>query len=66
MSIKKQGEGKNQFDETRSFSIVQTRNHYGMDELKEILKLTVNLTEIYEAKELERKLSSMLKLRKEE
>jgi len=66
VSIKKQGEGKNQFDETRSFSIVQTRNHYGMDELKEILKLTVNLTEIYEAKELERKLSSMLKLRKEE
>lgn len=61
VSIKKQGEGKNRFDETRSFSIVQTKNHYEMGELKDLLELTVNLTEIYEAKELKRRLGSLLK-----
>lgn len=44
ITIKKQGEGKNNFDKTKSFSIEQTETNYTLEEYREILKLITNLT----------------------
>lgn len=45
VTIKKQGAGKNKFDQTKSFSIDQTATNYTLEEYLQILKLTTNLTE---------------------
>lgn len=52
VSIKKQGAQKNQFDKTRSFSIVQTNPEYTIDALEDVLEMAVNLTEHYEYRQL--------------
>ena len=52
VTIKKQGEKKNKFDQTKSFSIINSINEYSIEELKEIMEIVVNLTEKYSYKEL--------------
>ena len=44
VTIKKQGEGKNNFDKTKSFSIEQTDTNYTAEQYWEILKVITNLT----------------------
>ena len=44
VTIKKQGEGKNIFDKTKSFSIEQTSTNYNIEEYLEILKIATELT----------------------
>ncbi|MDP2925200.1 MAG: hypothetical protein Q8N99_02395 [Nanoarchaeota archaeon] len=45
VTIKKQGEGKNQFDTSKSFSIEQSSTNYNIEEYKEILEIVTDLTE---------------------
>jgi len=45
VTIKQQGEGKNIFDSTKSFSIEQTTTNYSIEQYKEILELITDLTE---------------------
>ena len=52
VTIKKQGEEKNKFDQTKSFSIVKSKNEYTIEQLKEILQIVVNLTDKYQFEEL--------------
>ena len=52
VTIKKQGEGKNIFDKTKSFSIEQTPTNYTLEEYVEILKITTELTNNTPYKEL--------------
>lgn len=47
VTIKKQGEQKNQFDKTKSFSIQKTKHEYTTEQLKELFTLVVNLSEKY-------------------
>jgi len=44
ITIKKQGESKNKFDVTKSFSIEQTNTNYTMEEYLNILKISTDLT----------------------
>jgi len=44
VTIKKQGEGKNKFDKTLSFSIEQTATDYTIEEYLSILKISTELT----------------------
>jgi hypothetical protein len=59
VTIKKQGEKKNIFDETKSFSIDQTKPNYTIEEYKEILEMATNLTEKNGFEELKRKLGDL-------
>jgi len=52
ITIKKQGKKKNKFDQTKSFSIINTEHEYSINELKDILEITINLTEKYEYRKL--------------
>jgi len=56
VSIKKQAKegGKNNFDSTRSFSIINSPNHYDINQLKEIYEIVTNLTEKYSFDELKK------------
>ena len=54
ITIKKQGNGKNVFDCTRSFSILSSRNHYDISQLKEIYMIATNLTEKYSFEDLKK------------
>ncbi len=56
VTIKKQGEGKNIFDKTKSFSIEQTSTNYTLEEYLEILKVATELTNKINFKELKDKL----------
>jgi len=56
VTIKQQGEKKNKFDQTKSFSIAKTNNEYSIEELKDIFEITVNLTEKYKYDQLKKKL----------
>ena len=58
ITIKKQGDGKNRFSKTRSFSIEDTLHEYDIDQLKRMLEMVVNLTQKYEFKALMTKLSN--------
>ncbi len=58
ITIKKQGQGKNNFDKTKSFSIAQTNLNYSIEEFKDVLEITTDLTEVLTYK----KLKEMLKL----
>lgn len=44
-TIKKQAKGKNNFDKTRSFSILNTKYEYSIDQLYEIYTIVTDLTE---------------------
>lgn len=48
VSIKKQGDGKNQFDGSRSFSIAKADHEYSIDQLETTLERIVNLTQFYD------------------
>jgi len=54
VTIKKQGEEKNKFDKTKSFSIIKSKNEYTIEQLKEILEIVTDLTDKYEFGELRR------------
>jgi cyclopropane fatty-acyl-phospholipid synthase-like methyltransferase len=58
VSIKKQAKegGKNNFDSTRSFSIVSSPNHYDISQLKELYEIVTDLTEKYSFEEFKKKL----------
>ena len=45
VTVKKQGQGKNRFDQTKSFSVEQSPFECDIDQLKELLKIVVNLTQ---------------------
>ncbi len=59
ITIKKQGSGKNKFDETKSFSVEQTTTNYDIEQYKEILELVTNLTEMYKPEKLKELLSNL-------
>jgi len=52
VTIKKQGDRKNKFDQTKSFSIMESDYKYTIDELKDIFQIVTNLTEKYPFKDL--------------
>lgn len=60
VSIKKQGEKKNKFDSTKSFSIVNSNYEYSIEELKEIYEITTNITEKYTFNNLKKRLINLL------
>ena len=45
ITIKKQGSKKNQFDKTKSFSIIDSKFNYDIKEIESIVKMAINLTE---------------------
>ena len=59
VSIKKQGEGKNKFDKSKSFSILKSKNEYSVDQLIEIYQLITNLTGDFEFEELKKILQNL-------
>jgi len=59
ITIKKQGVTKNKFDITKSFSIMNIKYFYSIEELKEILSISVDLTEKYDFKKLKKKLEGL-------
>ncbi len=61
VTIKQQGEKKNKFDQTKSFSIAKTNNEYSIEELKDIFEITVNLTEKYKYDQLKKNLIDLSK-----
>ena len=62
VTIKKQGEIKNKFDQTKSFSITNSNYEYSIEELKEVFEIATDLTEKYTFKDLKNKL---IRLKKE-
>jgi len=54
VTIKKQGEQKNQFDKTKSFSIQDTKHEYTVEQLHELFTMIVNLSERYPFNELKK------------
>ena len=56
VTIKEQGDQKNQFDKTKSFSIQRTKHEYTIEQLKELFTLVVNLSEKYTFDNLRKKL----------
>lgn len=59
VTIKKQGEEKNKFDKTKSFSIIKYKNEYTLEQLKEIFEIVTNLTDNYTFEELRRLLKDL-------
>jgi hypothetical protein len=59
VTIKKQGEEKNKFDKTKSFSIIKYKNEYTLEQLKEIFEIVTNLTDNYTCEELRRLLKDL-------
>jgi hypothetical protein len=59
ITIKKQGEGKNQFDQTRSFSIEQSPFECDIDQLRELSILLVELTQLYDFDTLRAKIRAL-------
>ena len=59
VTIKKQGEEKNKFDKTKSFSIIKYKNEYTLEQLKEIFEMVINLTDNYTFEELRRTLKNL-------
>ncbi|MCL5009872.1 MAG: hypothetical protein M1433_02765 [Candidatus Parvarchaeota archaeon] len=52
VTIKKQGNKKNKFDKTLSFSVNQTETNYSIEEYFEILKIVTDLTSAIKFNEL--------------
>jgi len=59
VTIKKQGEEKNKFDKTKSFSIIKYKNEYTLEQLKKISEIVTNLTDNYTFEELRRILKDL-------
>ena len=59
VTVKKQGDGKNKFHETKSFSVQQTDSNYTLESYHTILKLVTDLTATMSYGELKRKLEGM-------
>ena len=59
VTIKKQGEEKNKFDKTKSFSIIKYKNEYALEQLKEIFEIVTNLSDNYTFEELRRTLKNL-------
>jgi hypothetical protein len=59
VTVKKQGQRKNQFDHTKSFSIESTPYEYDASQLKEVLEAVVNLTQRYDFDTLRSKISDL-------
>jgi hypothetical protein len=59
VTIKKQGEEKNKFDKTKSFSINKSKNEYSIEQLKELFEIVTNLTDKYEFEEMKQILEDM-------
>jgi hypothetical protein len=59
VTIKKQGEEKNKFDKTKSFSIIESKNEYTLEQLKGIFEMVTNLTDNYTFEELRRILKNL-------
>ena len=59
VTIKKQGEEKNKFDKTKSFSIIKSKKEYTIEQLKEIFEMVINLTDNYTFEELRRTLKNL-------
>jgi len=59
ITIKKQGEGKNKFIKTKSFSLTTSKNEYTVEQIKEIFKIVVDLTDRYKFEELKGTLSNL-------
>ena len=59
VTIKKQGNQKNKFDATKSFSIEQTETNYNIAEYFDILGIVTNLTEKMGFRELKKKLGAL-------
>jgi hypothetical protein len=59
VTIKKQGERKNRFDSTKSFSIVRARYDYNITELEGILERVVDLTQVYDFMALTAKIDEL-------
>lgn len=59
VTLKKQGEEKNKFDKTKSFSIIKSKNEYTIEQLKEIFEMVINLTDNYTFEELRRTLKNL-------
>lgn len=57
VTIKKQGEKKNEFDKgSKSFSILNTKHEYTVEQLYELFTLIVDLTEEYPFEKLKKKI----------
>ena len=61
VTVKKQGTGKNNFDGSLSFSIEQTSTNYTLGEYLEILKISTELTNKTNFRDLKEKLFSSQK-----
>ena len=59
MTVKMQGQGKNKFDQTKSFSVEQSPFECDIDQLKELLKIVVNLTQKYKFETLRAKIRAL-------
>jgi len=59
VTIKKQGERKNIFDKTKSFSIIKTNYEYTIEELKEIFEIVIELTEKYKFQKMKEILNEL-------
>lgn len=60
VTIKKQGNRKNKFDITKSFSVIIGDKEYSINDYFDILKLTTDLTDKFSASELRQKLKMIL------
>lgn len=60
VTIKKQGEVKNKFDKTKSFSINKSENEYSIEQLKELFEIVTNLTDKYKFEEMKQILEDMV------
>lgn len=56
VTIKKQGAVKNKFDATRSFSIMNTKYEYDLEQLCEIYTIITDLSEKYDYNNLKKAL----------
>ncbi len=59
VTIKKQGEEKNKFDKTKSFSIIKSKNEYTLEQLKGIFEIVTDLTDNYTFEDLRRILKDL-------
>lgn len=59
VTIKRQGEKKNKFDQTKSFSITNSKYEYSIEELKEVFEITTDLTEDFKYEQLKNKLTKL-------
>jgi hypothetical protein len=60
VTIKKQGlKGKNNFDKTKSFSIIKAGEEYDIEEYTEILRLITDLTQKYDYNSLKKKIDAI-------